>query len=156
MILQLPKNVAVLSFYIFLLFSSSLIFPSSVEGAAVHSVRLEPIYKNTGKNLFSVFSIVNTSLVTADYAVEFFWSNDEYVSGDNFQLQPGGGCTDPCTNICQPGLTYDMSSTPFSEDPFTGYVVISSDQPFEACIAEPECSFFVIPNQNGGGPVICL
>jgi hypothetical protein len=130
----LTRIAAVLVFYIFLPSSSDLLSPSLAEGANFLTVRLEPIHKNTTTGLFSVFSIVNTGTATANYAVQFFWPNDEYVSGDNFQLQPGRGCTDPCNNTCQVSLHYDMSSSPLGEDPFTGYVVISSDQPFDACI----------------------
>ena len=137
MILQLSRIVPVLFFYIFLSLSSFLIFPSLVEGAVPSTVRLEPIHKNTETGLFSVFSIVNTGSALANYAVNFFWPNDEWVSGDNFQLEPGGGCTDPCNNICQPSVSYDMSSFPLGENHFTGYVLISSDQPLDACINTP-------------------
>ena len=134
MVIQLPRVIVVLLIYFFLPLSSSLIFPSFAEGAPPITVRLEPIYKNTGTGFFSVFSVVNTGTALASYGFYFYWPNDEFVYAFNSTIEPGGGCADPCNNICEPSLSIDMNSVPLGADPYEGYVVITSDQPFDACV----------------------
>ena len=136
MIAALMKTVSLLFFSVLLLISSYLVLPLSA-WAAVYSDRLELVHKNTKTGLSSVFSYVNTGTSTANYAMEFYWPNDEYVATDFPPALPaGGGCVDPCNNTCP--HSYEMESSPLGLENFVGYVIISSDQPFEACINTPD------------------
>jgi len=133
MILLLPRILVLRLLTIILPVSSFLIFPAGVEAA---SLQLGPLHKNFRTGFSSVFSYVNSGTSTASYDMDFYWPNGELVvSVGPFSLPPEGGCANPCNNTC--GQTYNMSSAPV-EDSFTGYVIISSDQPFEACINTPE------------------
>jgi hypothetical protein len=156
MILQLSRVVAILFFYIFLPTAISLISPFFVEGAVFTSDRLEPVYKNTVSDHYSVFSIINISIGSAGtYMIEFYWTDDDLFIDDPvgsdgpFQLQPGEK------------LIYDMTTAPIMEDIFSGYAIISSDQPFNAYINKPSFDQIVSAGQNhtcelkSDGSVVC-
>jgi len=133
MILLLPRILFLLCLNVILPVSSFLIFPAVVEAA---SIQLGPLHKNFRTGFSSVFSYVNSGTSTASYDIDFYWPNGELAVSDGpFLLPPGEGCANPCNNSC--GQSYNMSSAPVV-DSFVGYVIISSDQPFEACINTPD------------------
>jgi hypothetical protein len=135
MILLLPRILVLLLLTIIVPVSSFLILPAGVEAA---SLQLGPLHKNFRTGISSVFSYVNIGTSTASYDIDFYRPNGELVvSVGPFFLPPEGDCANPCKNTC--GQSYNMSSAPVV-DSFVGYVIISSDQPFEACINTPEYS----------------
>ena len=133
MILLLPRIMVLLLLNISLPVLSFLVFPAVVEAGFI---QLGPLHKNFRTGFSSVFSYVNSGASTASYDIDFYRPNGELVASVGpFSLPPGGGCANPCDNTC--GQSYNMSSAPV-EDSFVGYAIISSGQPFEACINTPD------------------
>ena len=69
----------------------------------------------------SVFIINNTATSTGNFALDYYLENDTHLASENRQINAGQL------------LIIDLSqSAPFTNDPLTGYVIITADQPFTA------------------------
>jgi len=112
----LSKNVLIMTI---LLATSSFLIVNNVS-ALVNNETLSPIYRNLSGDS-SVFIINNTATSTGNFALDYYLENDTHVASENRQINAGQL------------LTIDLSqSAPFTNDPFMGYVIITSDQPFTA------------------------
>jgi len=88
--------------------------------SVVYDETLSPIYRDSSGDS-SVFVINNTGTVNGNFALDYYLENGTHVASENKQINAGQS------------LTIDLSqSAPFANDPFTGYVIISADQPFVA------------------------
>ncbi|MCI0519861.1 MAG: carboxypeptidase regulatory-like domain-containing protein, partial [Chloroflexi bacterium] len=75
----------------------------------------------------SGFVFTNTQLtVMANFNMNFFWPNGQYASTEAYTLPPGGV------------QSYYLGTSPSVPNPWVGYVVITSDQTFEARIVTPD------------------
>jgi len=112
----LKKNALIITI---LLATSSFLIVNNV-GALVYNETLSPIYRNSSGDS-SVFIINNTATSTGNFVLDYYFENDTHVASENRQINAGQL------------LTIDLSqSAPFANDPFTGYVIITADQPFTA------------------------
>ncbi|MBN1245612.1 hypothetical protein JXA31_08465 [Candidatus Bathyarchaeota archaeon] len=114
----LNKNTLMIT--ILLVTSSILIINNVSAPPVVYNETLSPIYRNFS-GVSSVFVINNTGTINGNFALNHYLENDTPVASETKQINAGQS------------LTIDLSqSAPFANDPFTGYVIITADQPFVA------------------------
>ena len=123
MIIMKPKRVLnknALIMAILLATSSFLIVNNVSAPPLVYNETLTPIYRDSS-GVSSVFIINNTGAIDGNFALDYYLEDDTHVASENRQITAGQL------------LTIDLSqSAPFANDPFTGYVIITADQPFNA------------------------
>ncbi|MBN1357660.1 hypothetical protein JW988_02725 [Candidatus Bathyarchaeota archaeon] len=127
--ISLNKNMLMIT--ILLVTSSFLI--DKVTSVGVYTETLSPIYRDSS-GVSSVFVINNNGTINGNFALDYYLENDTHLATENKQINTGQS------------LTIDLSqSAPFTNDPFTGYVIISADVPFDAEITLiPELSAYLI------------
>ena len=114
----LTKNTLMITI---LLFASSFLIINHVSAPAViYDETLSPIYRDSS-GASSVFVINNRETINGNFALDYYLENDTHVATETKQINAGQS------------LTIDLAqSAPFTNDPFTGYVIITADQPFTA------------------------
>ena len=114
----------------------------SILSSAPYSITLQPVHVNKESHSHnSTLSLTNTGTVSSTYLFDFFWLNGESHGSDGpFELNAGET------------MDYDMGNAPMWN--FTGWVIISGDQPLTGTITSPDYGMITgIVYDSGGTPL---